>query len=103
MAGLDSFLRSCAAKCVEHYVTTEVATSRFIQFLCVPSASQFSLSLEGRHGPPAFYHSSNTSDRRAAEAGDIAKSRTAYDTSPKLSPLAPRPLLRRTPSYCALF
>ena len=35
-AGLDSFLRSEATKCVEHYVTTDVVTSRFIQFLCEP-------------------------------------------------------------------
>jgi hypothetical protein len=38
MAGLDSFLRSYAAKCSEYYVTTEVATSRFIQFRCEPIA-----------------------------------------------------------------
>jgi hypothetical protein len=33
IAGLDSFPRSDAAKCVEHYITTEVASSRFIQSL----------------------------------------------------------------------
>lgn len=36
MAGLDSFLRSYAANCWSIMSPCQVATSRFIQFLCEP-------------------------------------------------------------------